>query len=314
MQTPNTCKMTISEPEMPVSLRVGTFNLANSLLDEKSETTNFFLREPLILDTIDKMKCDILAVTELRPYQNRVSKELCSISSFLGKIAGYDHIYEYMNATPLSFAMGILYCRSKVYPVKTVKYWLSETPETPSDTWGNGFGRILLGAKFYPVVNSNINLGAKPLWVYTAHLGLGEKEKNESVKIIPKLIQNDVGNDDFVFMGDMNFFEDGDRQGSNQRQILVESGMIDVGKDACFSFNSNLKSFGTFIGFEEDAFKSTYETLTGKDHKFSSRLDHIFSSNTLKTSDVTLWVEDEQQLIDRKTPSDHLPLLCTAIL
>jgi endonuclease/exonuclease/phosphatase family metal-dependent hydrolase len=303
------CKVIINDSTTNSTLRIGTFNLANSLLDEKSETTNFFVREGVVLDAIKKMNCDVLGLNELRPYRNRMTGETCQPSNFLGKLEGYAHIYDYMSADPLAFAIGLAYRRSSVYPVKTVKYWLSETPEIPSDSWGNGFCRILLGAKFYPVVNGKINLSAKPIWIYVTHLGLGEKEKNECVKLIPKLINKDVGTDHYAVLGDFNFFDDKD--GQQQRRTLSDAGMKDVGAQTYFSFDTTKRCYGTFLGFDGDAFKSTYESLSGLSDKVPSRLDHIWVSPFTEVSDVTCWVEKEEQLINRTTPSDHLPLLCT---
>lgn len=303
------CKMVVKNSTSQSNLKIGTFNLANSLLDEKSETTNFFSREGAVSDAIKKMNCDVIGLNELRPYRNRVTGEMCHPSNFLGKLEDYAHIYEYMSADPLAFAIGLAYRRSTVYPIKTVKYWLSETPEIPSDSWGNGFGRIILGVKFYPVIEGKINLSAKPIWIYVTHLGLGEREKNECVRLIPQLINRDVGNDHYAVVGDFNFFDDKD--GSQQRKSLIEAGLKDVGVEAYFSFDSTRRCYGTFLGFDHDAFKSTYESLAGVDKRAPSRLDHIWISPFTEVSNVTCWVEKEEHLIERTTPSDHLPLLCT---
>ncbi|CAH6419604.1 Hypothetical protein KVN_LOCUS3 [uncultured virus] len=182
-------------------LKIGTFNLANSLLDEKSETTNFFLREKEIISTIDKMNPDILALNELRPYSDHNTKEIYYPSNFLGKIKEYDHFYDYINGSALAFGIGLIYKRSSVYPIKTIKHWLSNTPTIPSDSWGNGFGRIIMGVKFLPIDNGKIIINTEPIWVFVTHLGLGEKEKNECVNLIPKLIKKEVENDHYVIMG-----------------------------------------------------------------------------------------------------------------
>ena len=140
MEDCNNCKIVTSDSKKsePIEINIATYNVANSLLDEKSDINNFFLREEFILKLITKLKetgIDILTLTELRPYKNRITGEMRYPPYFLGKINEYAHIYDYMSGNPLSFAMAILYDRTKVYPVKTVKYWLSETYEVPSDSW-----------------------------------------------------------------------------------------------------------------------------------------------------------------------------------
>jgi len=197
----------------------------------------------------------------------------------------------------------------RFFPVKTVKYWLSETPEIPSDSWRNGFGRTVLGVKFYPVIEEKINLNAKPVWIYVTHFGLGEKEKNECVKLIPKLIHRDVGDDHYAIVGDFNFFDDKD--GPQQRKTLTEAGLKDVGIETYFSFDPTQRCYGTYLGFEIDLFKSTYESLAGLNDKAPGRLDHIWVSPLTEVSNVMCWVEKKEQLMERTTPSDHLPLLCT---
>lgn len=293
-----------------IVLIIGTCNIGNSIEDEKSEDTNFFVREQFILETIEKMNCDILTINELRPYRNRINGKMCYPSDFLAKIKNYDYIYKYNNATEMSFANGILYKRSSVFPIKEVLYWLSKTPEIPSDTWGMGFGRTILGVKFLPVVNQKIIINAKPIWVYVTHFGIGEEDKNQNVKILPDLIKRDAGEDDFIILGDFNFFEDREREGSKQRSALVESGFVDVGVESYFSFDETKRCYATFLGFERDSFKSSYESLSVYS-KNSSRLDHIFTSQHIKSSKGIVWAENEEQLINRKTPSDHLPLICT---
>jgi endonuclease/exonuclease/phosphatase family metal-dependent hydrolase len=313
-------KITGFQSDQECIIKLGTFNVANAVTDEKSETTNFFVREEAVLKTIKDMNCDVLVINELRPYMNRTDSSQCQPVTFLGKLPQYAHVYDYMNGSPLSFGNAILYKRDVVYPVKTVKYWLSETPEVPSDSWGNGFGRILMGIKFYPMLSPDkINLGAKPFWVYAVHLGLGESEKAECAKLIPKLVRKDAGEDHFAILGDFNFFDD--RDGKKHRQIMVDSGLSDAGAVSFLSCMPLTRCYGTFLGFEKDDFKSSYEVLMGFTHADSelgsekygfnatmpSRLDHGFVSDHTEISDARVWVESIKQLIDRTTPSDHLP-------
>lgn len=301
--------ITTNDPQQ-TTLKVGTFNIANSVYDEKSEITNFFKRETQVIDTINKLNCDILCLNELRPYLDRKTHEPQQPSSFLGKLSEYGHVYEYTTSNSLSFATGILYKRSSVYPVKTVKYWLSETPEIPSDSWGNGWGRAIFGCKFLVVTNEKINLAVKPFWVYVVHLGLSEKEKTESAKLIPDIIKRDVKEGEhYAVMGDFNFFDDKD--GHTQRKSLSKT-MQDVGSETYFSFDKTKRCYGTFLGFEGDLYASDYKILAGLDNtKIPSRLDHIWLSSQIKATDVQCYATNLNQLISRTTPSDHLPLTCT---
>ena len=109
-------------PALPsYRLRFGTYNLANAAQDEQSETTNFYRRLSAILQLIATMDLDILVLNELRPYRNRDTGKMCYPPEFLGQIEGYDHVYDYNNATGMSFGNAILYKRNKFYPLQTVK-------------------------------------------------------------------------------------------------------------------------------------------------------------------------------------------------
>lgn len=292
------------EDEAPVSIKIGTFNVANTLTDEKSEITNFFKRERQVVETIRRIKPHAMAILELRPYLNRSTGEMCYPPDFLGKLGTYAHKYQYNTANPLSFANGIIYDRSVLYPVREVTHWLSETPEFVSDSWGNGFGRTLFGIKFHHVVDGKVNKH-KCIWIYVTHLGLGEAEKEHCAKLIPKLIKADVGDDPFVVMGDFNFFDD--RDGKKHRQLMVSADLVDVGTDMYFSFDETRRCYGTFMGFETDRVQFSLEDLG--DPSKASRLDHIFTSNNIKAIKVTVYADNEEQLITKTTPSDHLPLI-----
>lgn len=303
------CKF-VSNISTKTKYKIGTYNIANSIQDEKSESSKFCQRIDKIIDTIVKLDCDILGINELRQYHD-INNELAYPNNFLGKIKNnYSYVYEYMNNSDLSFANGQIYKRDKVFPVKTIKYWLSETPDYPSDSWGNGYGRILLGVKYNPIIDDKINISSS-LWIYNVHLGLGEKEKNECVKLIPNLIEKDNNNEPFVLMGDFNFFDDLD--GKIQRKTLIDSGMIDVGENTYFSCDTTKKCFGTFIGFDYDPYKLNFSSLLDTNNK-PSRLDNIFCSSNINYENVNVFVDSEEQIINRETPSDHLPLTCSIIV
>lgn len=292
------------EDKTPVSIKIGTFNVANALNDEKSEMNNFFKREKQVVETIRRIKPHVMALLELRPYQNRITGEMCYPPDFLGKLSEYAHKYQYNSANSLAFANGILYDRSVLFPIREVTHWLSETPDFVSDSWGNGFGRTMFGVKFHHVLDGKVNKH-KCIWIYVTHLGLREEEKEHSVKLIPKLIREDTGGDPFVVMGDFNFFDD--RDGKKQRQLMVSADLVDVGVETYFSFDETKRCYGTFMGFETDHVKFSYEDLS--DPSKASRLDHIFTSKDIKTTRVVVYADCEEQLMTKTTPSDHLPLI-----
>lgn len=296
----------------PITLKVGIFNIANCKADEESETTNFWVRQEALVRQINEIDADVLVLNELRPFRNRVTGDMMQPPAFLGRLERFANVYTYFNASPTAFGVGILYRRDVVYVLQTRTMWLSTTPGTPSDTWGNGNGRVVFAVQFAPVSDGRINMG-RSFWVMATHLGLGEAEKDASVALLAKMCQVESVRGEACFVvGDMNFFAD--KNGPAQRAVLTSAGMIDAGAAAVFSFDAEQRCHGTFIGFETDPYKSTVETLLGKGDGVPSRLDHVFVSPGARVIDARVYAESYEQLRTRKTPSDHLPLVCTCVV
>ncbi len=291
--------------------RVLQYNVDQAMREEAVEATKWSNRFPRIKKLIDEVDADIVCLQEMRKLPNTIT-----VNEFLASFKQYLFVVEYRNSSLLSFGQAILYKPEKLYPVKTTKYWLSDTPHKLSDTWANkaggttGFGYIVMGVKFYPVSEEKVIHGSKPLWVFNTHFGLEEELKTKSCHKLRRIVESTVtcedseGNDEFIVCGDFNFFPDKD--GNNQRSILT-SKWKDLGQSALTL--SGKKVEGTFVGYEHDNFKADLKNMV-------SRLDHVFSSTNVKGVNATLYTKtmldkEPEELTTRDYPSDHLPLVVT---
>ena len=72
--------------------------------------------------------------------------------------------------------------------MKTIKRWLSDTPDVVSDSWSVaaggscGFGYVVMGTQFMFVKNGLLVDNVDPFWVFNTHFSLDEDVKTKSSK------------------------------------------------------------------------------------------------------------------------------------
>ena len=236
----------------------------------------------------------------------------CRIFSVL--VNQYRYIIEYRSPLLTTFGQAFLYKPEKLYPMKTEKKWLSDTPDIVSDTWSicpagsSGWSYIIVGTKFLTVQDGKIVTPMQALWVYNVHLGLEEEFKTKACYKMIDIVKDLSNNEPYIVTGDFNLFPD--RDGSQQRNILTQE-WLDLGKDAVTLSGKHVE--GTFVGYEHDEFKADLVNMV-------SRLDHIFSSRQIeKLGNSILYTKtmlknEPAELMTRLYPSDHLPLIVDIIV
>ena len=283
-----------------IELRALTYNVDMAMREQKVEMTKWGKRSARVRALVLDANPDFCCLQELRklPGEN-------PITEFLSSFTGYDFEYGYRNSNELSFGQAILFKPSKLYPMEISKKWLSDTPDTVSDTYSSDrqVGYLVLGVKFYHVVDGKIVTNKDPFWVFNTHYGLDEDLKTKSCHALLKIIKSVAKDTSFFLSGDFNFFPD--RDGGLQRSVLT-SEFDDLAKGAVTLGGKHVE--GTFVGFDHDEFKADLNNMV-------SRLDHIFgkglnASNPILYTKTMLDVEPPE-LTTRDYPSDHLPLLIT---
>ncbi len=286
-----------------------TYNVDQAVREEKFEHTKWATRMPRVKALIQEVNADIVCIQELRQLPGCPAPE-----QFLTDVCGtrYRYVVEYRNPSPLAFGQAILYRADAFYPIRTRKFWLSDTPGVLSDTWAakpggtTGFGYICMGVEFQSVVNERVARQRPPFWVWNTHFGLEEELKTMSSRCVVEQLNGDT---DMLVCGDFNFFPDKDA--TKQRAIFTNAGYADYGRGAR-TLIAGREVEGTFVGYEHDEFKSDLANM-------QSRLDHVWAySAAQRFSRIgtpvlyakTMRPEGEPaELTTRDYPSDHLPLV-----
>ena len=248
----------VDDADPATRFTLATYNVDQSMREEKVDETKWVNRAPRIRALIHDMDADILCLQEFR----RLPGVKESAEQFLASLDPYRFVIDYRNASPLAFGQAILYKPSKFFPLKTEKFWLSETPDEPSDTWSvlpggtTGYGYIVHGILFQPVVpdvadkdTPKLARDRRRFWVFNVHLGLEEELKTKSCAALVAQISK-ITQEPFIVCGDFNLFPD--KEADAQRRIMLNEGWIDAGRGALTLAGKVCE--GTFIGYGLVAF------------------------------------------------------------
>lgn len=304
-QTPSQ-SLEIQIPDFVNKFKFMTYNIDQAMREEKYENTKWMNRKDRVAALIRDVDADIVCLQEIRQLPNSITA-----NQFLGQFENYFYEIAYRNPSLASFGHAILYKPSKFYPMKSVKRWLSVTPDRISDSFSTqpvgstGYGYIVQGIYFVPISEAKVVTNAKGFWVFNTHFGLEEELKTQSCYVLKIAIEDITKGEQFVLSGDFNLFPD--RNAIFQRNLLCnwKYQMQDLGKGAKTLKGKPVE--GTFIGFDHDEFKADLTNMV-------SRLDHVFGSMNVIGTDPTLYTKtmllpEPDELTTRQYPSDHLPLV-----
>ena len=177
--------------------------------------------------------------------------------------------------------MGILYDRNLVEMIDCGTFWLSETPEKPSRSWGMSMNRTATWGLF-----KHLHTGKEFFYINT-HLPLtndkyGETPKIEGMKIIANKFQEYKKQVDALFLtGDLNV------EASHEAMDAIKSFMRNAR-----TYANRTDNYGTTNGFESDS--------------KNSKIDHIYYSKELKNPVEYYTIKDSYEGI--KFVSDHYPI------
>lgn len=300
--------ITLPANKLPTELHYMTYNVDQAMREEAFPDTKWMARKDRVAALINEVNADIVTLQEMRKLPGTITVNEWLATSF----PQYYYEIGFRNASALSFGQANLYNPNKFYAEKTVKRWLSDTPNVISDTWASsaggstGFGYLVLATRFLWVSEGKVVENMKPFWVFNVHFGLEEELKTKSCTKLLEIVKEVTNGENAIISGDFNLFPD--REASKQRAILV-SEFTDVGEGAVTSQNAK-KVEGTFVGFEHDAFKADLKNMV-------SRLDHVFTypkaaqfvkSESAQLITKTMLAPEPDELTIRKLPSDHLPI------
>ena len=150
---------------------------------------SWFYRAPLLLEQLRAAAPDIVGFQEVTPLHE---------SYLSDALRGYERTLLYRDKSPISESCPICYRADRFTAERTGGFWLSETPETMSKSWGAACYRVCS----YAVLRENAT--GKRLAVFNTHLDhVSEEARVKGIALVREKIAA-FGDLPAVLMGDFN--------------------------------------------------------------------------------------------------------------
>lgn len=154
---------------------------------------SWFCRADRVIRQIAEVQPDIICFQEMTPFQE---------DYFSHALKGYDKVVKYREKGILSEATPIYFNKSKFYKSNESSFWLSETPDKMSKSWGAAYYRICSS-----VVLTNKDTG-KSFAVFNTHLdNKSELARVNGIQLVLDKIE-EYGSLPSMLLGDMNSYPD----------------------------------------------------------------------------------------------------------
>jgi endonuclease/exonuclease/phosphatase family metal-dependent hydrolase len=264
------CTNTDAPPEINVmsfNIRYGTAQDGDNHWDNRRE---------MVFHIIRQHSPDVIGIQEALRFQlDEIGAEFPEYSELgIGRDGGTEGEYS-----------AILFRRDRFELGASGTFWLSDTPEVPSITWGNACVRICTWGRFIDEPSGSA------FYLYNTHLDhQSQPSREKSVRLISEMIQSRSHRDPIILTGDFNAGEDNPAIEYLKSEREVKGATCVPLIDTYREINPDETNVGTFNGF-------VGSTDRGK-------IDYIFVGEGSKTL---------QALIDRtmpggRCPSDHFPV------
>ncbi|MBM3785767.1 MAG: endonuclease/exonuclease/phosphatase family protein [Acidobacteria bacterium] len=246
-------------------LRVMTFNVRYP--NPKDGEDAWEKRRDLLVETIKKAKPDLMGTQELFHEQGEF---------IVGQLPEYAWFGVSRRGNKEDEHMGVFYLVSRLKPVDTGTFWLSETPDRPgSMSWGVTLPRIVTWAIFEDLQTK------RRFSYYNTHFA-HRKEDDEARRKSAELIASRMPKDgSFIITGDFN-----SPYNSDAYKKLVPP-MIDV----------------MSVAKEKDGPQGTFHGFTGTPGK--DRIDWVLFRAPWRVKKVDVLTRNR----NGRYPSDHFPVL-----
>ncbi|MCM8529608.1 MAG: endonuclease/exonuclease/phosphatase family protein [Lentisphaeraceae bacterium] len=255
----------------PHEVDVMTFNIRYGTA--KDGDNHWSKRKQLVFDLINKYNADAVGLQEALDFQIGEIIEHCPQYAYFGTGRERNLKGEYT---------AILYKKDKFSIHEAETFWLSDTPQKPSTSWGNKLLRTATSAR---LVNRQ---SGDSFYIYNTHFDHRSQESREmAAKFLKKRIQQRPFPAPYIFMGDFNSIPDSPQI----KHLLAKSDSLSSMIDVHAEGNPQNVGEGTFSHF-----------VYGQ---FGRKIDYIFAEKG------TLKVLESQVIRDSKNeryPSDHFPV------
>ena len=273
-----------SEPSK--AFRVGSFNILGG--SPKKEGT--FKRAEMGAALVRFHNWDIFGTQEMYPFQKEVYEGRDGVYGTAGRPcctrAEDAKAWE-------TWGNYIFYKKSRFELLDSGHFWLSETPETLSRSWGEKQYRICNWGKFRDKKTN------KTFFFFDTHTGLTREARIGATKLLLSKIAEIAGNSPVLMTGDFN--EEADKQSIKN---ILQSGIMN---------DSWAKSSAPAYGSNGSYMPKIYIPKTSKtglcdgEPRVGTKIDFIFVSNGISVSRCAI-LSDNQ---GGSYPSDHLPIMAT---
>lgn len=262
---------------MSFNIRVGTANDGENHWDK---------RKDMVCKVIREHEVDILGLQEAVRFQT---------DHILSQFNQYQSVGHSRDGKGLLKGEGcnILFDQNKFKLLKEHTFWLSETPETLSKSWGSRYYRICTYALFEKTSNQ------QKFYVYNTHFShISELSQEKSMLLIEKTIRHREENHPFVLMGDFNSLP-------HSPQIKFWDGQ------ELHGHKTNLKLLDTFSQIHKNSENiSTCNNFKFNDYNKKDKIDYLFiekNDANIISADIIRYSENNRY------PSDHFPIISEII-
>ena len=176
---------------------------------------------------------------------------------------------------------AILYRKDRFKVIDSGTFWLSDTPEKPSITWGNACVRVCTWARFQD------GESGRTFYLYNTHLDhKSQPSREKSVRLIADRIADRKHPDPVILMGDFNAGED--------NPVVT------------FLTNPEAKPLRMVDSFRvlhpDEAVVGTGNRFTGR--RDGAKIDYVFVEPGTKVTEATIIRTSREG----RYPSDHFPV------
>ncbi len=255
-------------------LRIMTFNIRYD--NPKDSLNSWQYRKDFTASYLSFYDLDICGMQEALVHQCNYLDSVLEDYSYLG--VGRDDGKDKGEYSP------IFYNHSRLKPLESGTFWLSETPTVPGKAWDANLPRIVTWAKF------KYKGKARTFYVFNTHFDhQGVVARRESARLLLSKVKEIAGNKEALITGDFNA-----TPSEEPIQIITDS------KNPLHLFDtekySNSKHFGAYSSF--NGFQSTEQT--------GRHIDYIFLN---KESIKVIRHGTLSHTMAGKYASDHHPVI-----
>ncbi|MFN3166754.1 MAG: endonuclease/exonuclease/phosphatase family protein [Phycisphaeraceae bacterium] len=274
---------TSSPTKSSAELDVMSFNIRNGKANDGEN--RWERRRELVCGVIQQYKPDVLGVQEAYRFQ---------LDELATCLPGYREIGEGRDGGTANEYCAILYRAERFDVAASGTFWLSDTPEVVSKSWGNTLHRVCTWAR---LIDKNTG---RSFYFYNTHFDhRSQNARVESAKLIAKRIADREYDDPVVLAGDFNAGED------NHAVRYLKGIPYEVPVSGpAFQYEPPIALVDTFRVAHPDAtvVGTGNGGYTGKQD--GAKIDYVFVTRDIEVIDAAI----DQEPRDGRYPSDHYPV------